>query len=101
MDKWAALSESAKQDRQKEGVKQWSSCAQKNSQLIVDTGNPLGRTKKISDDGVTDTKNQLTAYTIVETETHEQAANLFLKHPHFEIFPGESIEIMECLPLPG
>jgi hypothetical protein len=26
---------------------------------------------------------------------------LFLKHPHFSIFPGDSIEIMEVLPIPG
>jgi hypothetical protein len=22
-------------------------------------------------------------------------------HPHFTIFPGDSVEIMECLPMPG
>jgi len=25
---------------------------------------------------------------------------LFIDHPHFSIFPGQSVEIMECLPLP-
>ena len=28
------------------------------------------------------------------------AAKLFEKHPHFTIFPGESVEFMECLPMP-
>ena len=28
-------------------------------------------------------------------------AKLFEKHPHFTIFPGDSVEIMECLPIPG
>lgn len=101
MDKWANLSEAAKQDRQKEGIKVWSSWGEKNSKMITDIGNPLGKTKKVDGSGVHDTKNLLTAYTIVEAETHEQAAKLFLKHPHFEIFPGDSIEIMECLPLPS
>ncbi len=36
-----------------------------------------------------------------EAESHEAAAKLFLSHPHFSIFPGDSIEIMECLPIPG
>jgi hypothetical protein len=26
---------------------------------------------------------------------------MFEGHPHFTIFPGESIEVMECLPIPG
>jgi hypothetical protein len=26
---------------------------------------------------------------------------LFENHPHFTIFPGEAIEVMECLPIPG
>ncbi len=100
MDKWANLSEASKMDRQKEGIKMWSNWGEKNSKLIKDVGNPLGKTKKVDGKGVSDTKNQLTAYTIVEAETHDQAAKLFIKHPHFEIFPGDSIEIMECLPLP-
>ncbi len=29
------------------------------------------------------------------------AARMFADHPHFAIFPGDSVEIMECLPLPG
>lgn len=101
MEKWAKLSEAAKQDRQKEGIKAWSSWGERNSKLIKDVGNPLGKTKRVDHKGVTDTKNQLTAYTIVEAETHEQAAKLFMNHPHFEIFPGDSIEVMECLPLPS
>lgn len=100
MAKWANLSEAAKQDRQKEGIKLWSSWAERNSKMIVDIGNPLGKTKKVDQKGISDTKNQLTAYTVVEAESQEDAAKLFLKHPHFEIFPGDSIEIMECLPIP-
>jgi hypothetical protein len=100
MNKWASLSEAAKADRQKEGIKLWSSWGEKNSKLIKDIGNPLGKTKLVNQKGITDSKNQMTAYTIVEAETHEDAAKLFLNHPHFEIFPGEGIEIMECLPLP-
>jgi hypothetical protein len=100
MAEWAKLSEAAKQDRQKEGIKLWSSWAEKNSKLIKDVGNPLGKTMKVSANGISNTKNELTAYTIVEAETHEDAAKLFSNHPHFKIFPGDSIEVMECLNIP-
>jgi hypothetical protein len=42
-----------------------------------------------------------TANVIVQAESHEAAAKLFENHPHFTIFPGDSVEIMECLRLPG
>lgn len=101
IQEWAKLSDAAKADRQKEGIKVWSSWGEKNSKMIKDIGNPLGKTKRVDKNGISDTKNMLTAYTIVEAETHEEAAKLFAKHPHFEIFSGDGIEIMECLPLPG
>jgi hypothetical protein len=43
----------------------------------------------------------MTAYVLVRAESHEAAARMFENHPHFTIFPGDSVEIMECLPLPG
>ncbi|MGZ3710974.1 MAG: hypothetical protein ACXVBE_04425, partial [Bdellovibrionota bacterium] len=60
-----------------------------------------GKTKRIDKKGISDFKNELTAYTVVEAESHEAAAKLFLNHPHFAIFPGDAVEIMECLPIPG
>jgi hypothetical protein len=43
----------------------------------------------------------LTGYTIVQAESHEAAAKLFENHPHFTLLPGNSIEIIECLDIPG
>jgi hypothetical protein len=39
-------------------------------------------------------------YTVVRAESQEEAAKMFLGHPHFTIFPGDGVEIMECLPIP-
>jgi len=33
------------------------------------------------------------------TTPHEAAAKLFQSHPHFTIFPGDAVEVMECLNL--
>jgi hypothetical protein len=41
------------------------------------------------------------SYTVVRADSHEAAAKLFENHPHFTIFPGESVEIMPVLPMPG
>ena len=36
----------------------------------------------------------------VHGESHAEVAKLFLGHPYFSIFPGDGVEIMECLPIP-
>jgi hypothetical protein len=64
-------------------------------------GGPLGTTKKVTQHGIQDTSNEMGAYMVVRTESHEAAARLFENHPHFTIFPGESVEVMPVLPIPG
>lgn len=99
-EKWNALSESERKAKQTEGIKAWYGWSEKNSKYVKDGGAPLGKTKRIEQTGISDTKNLMTAYTLVEAESHEAAAKLFSNHPHFTIFPGDSIEIMECLDIP-
>jgi hypothetical protein len=64
-------------------------------------GGPLGKTKKVSQNGVADASNHMGAFTVVRADSHEAAAAMFEKHPHFSIFPGEAVEIMPVLPIPG
>jgi hypothetical protein len=41
------------------------------------------------------------AFTVVRAESHQAAAKLFEGHPHFTVFPGDYVEIMPVLPIPG
>lgn len=99
--KWDALPEAEKQARADKGMKGWHAWIEQNKSSIVEIGSPLGKTKRISPKGIGDTKNAMTGYTVVQAENHEAAAALFVNHPHFAIFPGESVEVMECMPIPG
>jgi hypothetical protein len=99
--KWNELSAEERGKREAEGMKAWMDWGFAHASAIVDQGAPLGKTKRASRDGISDFKNTMTGYAIVEAESHEAAAKLFENHPHFTIFPGDSVEIMECLPLPG
>lgn len=83
------------------GMTAWQDWMARNADRIVDNGGPLGKTKKTSADGVTDIRNLVAGYVVLKAETHEEAASLFEGHPHFTIFPGDSVEIMERLPIPG
>lgn len=100
MTQWTSLDEKTRKAKEAEGMAAWSNWGMEHSKSIIDHGAPLGKTKMINNDGVSDIKNLMAAYTIVQAESHEEAAKLFANHPHFKIFPGESVEIMECLPMP-
>jgi len=98
---WDKMDEKQRKAIEAKGIDAWMKWGKTHSGAIVDTGTPLGKTKRVSRDGIGDIKNSMTAYVIVQAESHEAAAKLFENHPHFTIFPGDSVEIMECLPLPG
>ena len=101
MAKWNELPEAELATRQQEGIAAWHAWVEKHKDVIVDIGTPLGTTKRVSASGIADISNNMTAYTLVKAESHEAAAKLFENHPHFAIFPGDAVEVMECLPIPG
>jgi hypothetical protein len=97
---WKDLDPEKRKAREAEGIEAWMEWGKTHASAIVDQGAPLGKTKRASPEGISDIENAITGYVIVQAESHEAAAKLFEKHPHFTIFPGDSVEIMECLPLP-
>jgi hypothetical protein len=99
--KWKSMPERELQERQAAGVRAWHEWVERNKASILETGAPLGRTKSVSPAGVTDIRNNMTAFTLIQAESHEAAARLFENHPHFTIFPGEGVEVMEVLPIPA
>ena len=101
MAAWNALPEAERNAKQQQGMAAWKAWAEKHHAAIVDMGGPLGKTKKVDSQGVADFTNLLTAFTVVRAPSHEAAAKMFEGHPHFSIFPGEAIEIMPVLPIPG
>ena len=101
MAAWSSLPEAVKSERQAAGMKAWLEWADRHKSRIVEMGGPLGKTKRASKAGVADVRNDMTAFTVVRAESHDEAAKLFVNHPHFTIFPGEAVEIMEVLPIPG
>src|SRR5262249_38164547 len=97
---WNALPEAERLTKQQEGIAAWKAWAEKHQAAIVGMGGPLGKTKKVSQRGIEDTSNEMGAYMVVRADSHDAAAKLFERHPHFTIFPGESVEIMPVLPIP-
>jgi hypothetical protein len=98
---WNALPEAERQAKRREGMAAWKAWAEKHQAAIAGMGGPLGQTKRVSLQGIEDVSNELGAYTVVRAESHEAAAKLFENHPSFAIFPGDCVEVMPILPIPG
>ena len=98
--KWNEMDDETREAREKAGMQAWQDWGAKHAANIVGDGSPLGKTKRVATEGTSDIKNVMAAYTLVQAESHLAAAKMFENHPHFTIFPGDSVEIMECLPIP-
>jgi hypothetical protein len=98
---WNALSDEERRTREKAGIEAWGKWVETHRNCIVDTGAPLGKTKRASAQGIDDAKNNICAYVVVEAKSHDAAIKLFKHHPHFTIMPGDAVEVVECLPMPA
>ena len=96
-----ALPEAERRANEQEDMAAWKAWVEENQAAVFAMGGPLGQTKRITGRGIEDVSNEMGAFMVVRAESHEAAARLFNKHPHFTIFPGEAVEIMPVLPIPG
>jgi hypothetical protein len=61
---------------------------------VVDKGVPLGKTKRVTEGGVADVKNELNFFMVIQAESHEAAAEMIKGNPHFMI-PTSYVDVME------
>jgi hypothetical protein len=95
----ADMSEESKQ-KMREGMMAWGKWIEDHKAAIVNDGSPLGKTMKVSAAGIEPVSNDMGAWIVVQAESHEAAAKMFEGHPHYTIFPGDRIEVMEMIPIP-
>lgn len=98
---WRDLGDAERKAREEKGIAAWGAWMAENANEIAFAGGPLGRTKEVSKAGVRDIVNSMAGFVVFKAASHEDAARNFLNHPHFAIFPGVAVEIMEMLPIPG
>jgi hypothetical protein len=98
---WMALPEAERRAKEQEGMAAWKAWVEKHQASVSIMGGPLGKTKRVTQRGIEDVSNEMGAFMVVRADSHEAAARLFENHPHFTIFPGEGVEIMPVLPIPG
>jgi hypothetical protein len=82
------------------GMAAWTKWMEDHAEAVVEGGGPLGKTKRVDKAGVSDVRNEVGGYVVVRAEDQDAAARMFLNHPHFSVFPGDRVEVMEVMPIP-
>lgn len=72
---------------------EWDAWMREHAHALTTT-EAAGRTKRVTADGTTDSRNDLMLYSVVEADSHDTVAGMFADHPHLQI-PQSSIEITE------
>src|SRR6266576_5506334 len=94
MKAWMALPEAERRAKEQEGMAAWKAWVENHHAAVSAMGGPLGKTKRITGRGIEDVSNEMGAFMVVRAESHAAAVKLFENHPHFTVFPGESVEVM-------
>ncbi len=79
------------------GIKQWGEWEERNAASLPNLGGMVGKTTRVTRDGIAEAVNPFCGYVVVEADTAEAAARLFEDHPHLMVFPGDGVDIMPFL----
>lgn len=88
------VDDASRKEQTEKMMSEWNAWMESHASSIIDKGLPIGKTKRVTASGIADTKNELNFYIVVEAESHEAAAEMFVGHPHFQI-PTAYIEVMD------
>jgi hypothetical protein len=82
------------------GMAAWQTWHEKCGDAIVDPGAPLDKSTTVAGGAASPSKSSVTGYTFLQADSMEDAVELMKSHPHFHM-PGSSVQILECLAMPG
>ncbi len=100
VDEWTKKPEAERKPQETKMMDEWNKWMSANASKFTDKGAGAGKPKIISSSGVTDSRNDIMMYQIVEASSADEAANLFVGHPHFGI-PQATVEVMPLRNMDG
>jgi hypothetical protein len=93
LQEWMSKPEEERKQVEGDMKQQWDAWLEAHKDAVQNTIG-LGKTKKVTSNGIEDVKNGLMLSSYVAAESLEEAAEIFKDHPHLQI-PQAAIEIME------
>jgi len=100
IDEWKKTDAETRKAAETKMQTEWQKWMSDHAKIFADVGAGVGRTKVVNGRGVSDTKNDIMLYSVVEAESHDAAAKSFERHRHLHTRQS-SIEMMEIHALPG
>jgi hypothetical protein len=97
MADWAKTDPAIRQAEEQKMQAAWGKWMTEHAGMIIST-EAGGKTMRVTQGGVSDTRNDIILCSFVEAESHEAAAKAFENHPHLQI-PQSSIEVMRVRPM--
>ncbi|HVM73764.1 MAG TPA: hypothetical protein VMU13_02730 [Candidatus Paceibacterota bacterium] len=94
IEEWMKKPEVERKESETKMKADWDAWMKAHADTVLNTI-ALGKTKRVSAEGVGDIKNDMMLSSYVQGESIESVAALFKGHPHLGI-PGATIEIMEA-----
>jgi len=82
------------------GMALWRAWYQKAGSAVIDLGAPLDKSTMVTGGAGAPSKTSITGYTLLQAASLEEALDLVKDHPHFHA-PGSSVQILECVLMPG
>ena len=83
-------------EQSKERMASWGTWMESIKDSTVDRGTPTGKNMRVNSKGMTEVRNEVCGYIVVEAETIEDAAKLFEGNPMLTM-PEAYVEVAECL----
>jgi hypothetical protein len=99
IEKMEEMMKNSTPESKKREMDLWMAWMESKKASLVESGAPLGKTKRATSGGVTDVRNEIGGYTIVQAETHEEATKLFMDNPMLMGMPEASVDVMEIMPM--
>jgi hypothetical protein len=84
----------------KAGMDAWMAWAGEAGDKVIDLGMPVQPKVLVTANSTTESTSKTAGYSILHGETEDDVSALLAKHPHLQV-PGNSIEVLEILPMPG
>lgn len=97
MAEWAKTDPATRKAAEEKMQGDWQRWMAQHTKMIT-LMEAAGKTKAVTSSGIADIKNDIMLYSIVEADSHENAAKAFAHHPHLTI-PQSSIQVMEVRPM--
>jgi hypothetical protein len=100
VDEWMKKPEAERKPEETKMMDDWNKWMSANASNVTDKGGGAGKPKIVSATGVKDSRNDIMMYQIVQASSADEAAKIFVGHPHFGI-PQATIEVMPLRTMEG